>query len=88
MLQVPFIRQHTDLVKERLAIKNFTRLELVDELIELDDQRKKLQFEKDELLGKVNNISKEIGLMMKNGRRRLSRWCCMPGKREPMRSLT
>ncbi len=67
MLQVPFIRQHTQLVKERLAIKNFKHIGLIDELIELDDQRKKVQFEKDELLSKVNSISKEIGQLMKAG---------------------
>ncbi|WP_315819933.1 hypothetical protein [Paraflavitalea speifideaquila] len=41
MLQVPFIRQHTALVKERLTIKNFKDLQLVDEIISLDDERKK-----------------------------------------------
>lgn len=67
MLQVPFIRQHVDSVKERLAFRGFNKIELVDEIINLDDQRKKLQFEKDELLGKVNSISKEIGMLMKTG---------------------
>jgi seryl-tRNA synthetase len=67
MLQVSFIRQHTGLVKERLALKNFGKINLVDEVISLDDQRKKMQFEKDELLGRVNSISKEIGMMMKAG---------------------
>ena len=67
MLQVPFIRQHTDLVKERLAFRNFNKTELIDEILSLDDQRKKLQFEKDELLGKVNSISKDIGILMKAG---------------------
>ncbi len=67
MLQVPFIRQHVDLVRERLAFRGFNKIELVDEIINLDDQRKRLQFEKDELLGKVNSISKEIGMLMKTG---------------------
>ncbi len=67
MLQVPFIRQHADLVKERLAFRNFNKIELIDEIVNLDDKRKKLQFEKDELLGKINSISKEVGLLMKAG---------------------
>ena len=67
MLQVPFIRQHVDLVKERLAFRNFNKTELIDKIINLDDQRKRLQFEKDELLGKVNSISKDIGILMKAG---------------------
>ncbi len=69
MLQVPFIRENTALVKERLTLKNFHKLELVDEVIGLDNQRKKLQFEKDELLAKVNSISKEIGQLIKSGQK-------------------
>lgn len=69
MLQVPFIRQNPAFVKERLAIKNFKKTELVDELIELDDKRKKLQFETDEILAKINSASKEIGQLMKEGKK-------------------
>ena len=65
MLSVPFIRQHLELVKQRLAVKNFRQPELVDELVALDDQRKHLQFEQDELLSKINAASKEIGLLMR-----------------------
>lgn len=65
MLSVPFIRQQLELVKQRLAVKNFRQLELVDELVALDDQRKHLQFEQDELLSKINAASKEIGLLMR-----------------------
>jgi len=41
----------------------------VEELLQLDDERKKQQFEKDELLAKINSISKEIGQLMKEGRK-------------------
>lgn len=71
MLQLAFIRQHKEFVKERLTVKNFHRLHLVDEIIQLDDQRKKLQFEKDELLGRINSVSKEIGEMMKMGKKKM-----------------
>jgi seryl-tRNA synthetase len=67
MLQVPFIRQHVDLVKERLAFRGFGKIELIDEVINLDDQRKKLQFEKDEMLAIVKSTSREIGTLMKTG---------------------
>lgn len=69
MLQVPFIRQNIDHVKERLAARNFTKPDLVDEIVALDDKRKKLQFEQDELLAKVNSASKEIGQLMKEGKK-------------------
>ena len=69
MLQIAFIRQNTALVKERLAIKNFKDLELVDEIISLDDNRKKLQLEFDTTQSKVNAASKEIGQLMAKGQK-------------------
>ena len=67
MLQVAFIRQNTDLVKERLAIRNFAEIHLIDEIIALDDQRKKLQSDADSNLAKVNASSKEIGQLLSKG---------------------
>lgn len=69
MLQVNFIRQNTALVKERLAVKNFSEISLVDEIINLDDQRKKLQLEFDTNQAKVNSASKEIGQLMAKGKK-------------------
>ena len=42
---------------------------MVDEAIAADDERKKLQFELDENLSQMNKISKEIGLLMKEGKK-------------------
>jgi len=67
MLQVAFLRQHTALVKERLAIKNFKEIRLVDEILALDDDRKKYQLEFDTTQAKVNSASKEIGQLMAKG---------------------
>lgn len=67
MLQVSFIRQHTELVKERLGIRNFKQLQLIDELIQWDDKRKQYQQELDELQSKINSASKEIGQLMGKG---------------------
>ena len=69
MLQVAFIRQNTELVKERLAIKNFKQPELIDELLKWDDKRKQYQFELDELQAKINASSKEIGMLMAKGQK-------------------
>ncbi|MGN6418921.1 MAG: serine--tRNA ligase [Pseudobacter sp.] len=69
MLQVPFIRQHTEQVKERLAVKHFQELSLVDEIIALDDERRKLQLEFDTTQAKVNSASKEIGQLMAKGQK-------------------
>ncbi|MFT3846654.1 MAG: serine--tRNA ligase [Lacibacter sp.] len=67
MLQLAFIRQNRDLVKERLGVKNFADLDLVDEIISLDEKRRKTQLENDELASKVNAASKEIGMLMGKG---------------------
>ncbi|GAO41797.1 serine--tRNA ligase [Flavihumibacter petaseus] len=67
MLSVNFIRQNPDFVKERLALRHFSSPQLIDELIALDDQRRKLQAERDELQRRVNSASKEIGNLMRNG---------------------
>lgn len=69
MLQVNFIRLNRDSVIERLAIKNFSQTQLVDEVIELDDERKRLQAEFDNTQAKVNSSSKEIGNLMRQGQK-------------------
>jgi seryl-tRNA synthetase len=67
MLQVNFLRQNTELAKKKLAIKQFTNVGLVDEVIAIDDQRKQLQASFDEIQSKVNAASKEIGGHMAKG---------------------
>ncbi len=69
MLQIAVLRQDVQLVKERLGIKNFNDLKLVDEIILLDDQRKKLQLDFDNTQAKVNSASKEIGQLMAKGQK-------------------
>ena len=67
MLQLHVLRQNPQLVKERLAIKNFHEINLVDDIIALDDQRKKLQLEFDTTQSKINTASKEIGMLIAKG---------------------
>lgn len=69
MLQLQVLRQDPQLVRERLALKHFAGLALVDEIIKLDDERKKLQLESDNTLAKVNAASKEIGQLMAKGQK-------------------
>ena len=69
MLQVNVLRNNPEWVKERLAVKNFKQLELVDESILLDDERKRIQSEFDNTQAKVNNASKEIGKLMAQGKK-------------------
>lgn len=67
MLQLQAIRQNPGWIKERLAIKYFNDGNVVDEILKLDDQRKKLQLEFDNLQAKINSSSKEIGQLMAKG---------------------
>ncbi len=69
MIQVNVLRNNPQLVKDRLAIKNFKQTELVDDIINLDDERKKLQAEFDLLQSKINASSKEIGKLMSTGKK-------------------
>ena len=67
MLQVNFIKNNREQVVERLAVKNFNNIELLDKVIALDNERKALQFEQDELQSRLNIASKEIGMLMGKG---------------------
>ena len=69
MLQLQVLRQNPTEVKEKLAIKHFTNVQLVDVIIALDDERKKLQGEFDNNQAKVNSTSKEIGALMAKGQK-------------------
>lgn len=69
MLTLQQLRQDPQGVKARLAKKHFARPELVDTIIALDDQRKKLQLDSDNLQAKINTLSKEIGMLMGKGER-------------------
>ena len=67
MLQINYIRQNAATVKERLAVRNFGNIDLVDELIELDEQIRKHKSAAETLQASVNNSSKEIGIVMAKG---------------------
>ncbi len=67
MLQINFIRQNIDLVKERLSVKNFGDLSLVDKVVDLDEKVRKLKAESETLQAQMNAASKEIGMLMGKG---------------------
>ena len=69
MLQVNFLRENKERVLEGLNKRNFKQINLVDEAISMDDERKKYQFDLDQNLAEMNKISKEIGILMKEGKK-------------------
>lgn len=64
MLQINYIRQNTEEVKKRLAVKNFKNTGLVDELLQLDETLRQQKTATETLQAAINSASKEIGILM------------------------
>ena len=65
MLDIRFIRENPDLVKENIKKKfQDTKLPLVDEVIDLDTRRRAAIAEADQLRSNRNTLSKQIGILM------------------------
>ena len=70
MLQLQYIKEHRDEVIARLKIKNVQDVETrIDSIIRLDEQRRALQAKADAVKADQNRIAKEIGALMKQGKR-------------------
>ena len=69
MLQISYIRDNKDLVIKGLKKRNFKELDLVDKAIALDENRRQTQTQLDNTLSESNKLSKEIGTLMKEGKR-------------------
>ncbi|HET6722623.1 MAG TPA: serine--tRNA ligase, partial [Chitinophagaceae bacterium] len=69
MLQLAFIRNNKEEVKQRLTVKNFAELNIVDDILSFDEERKRLQQDFDSTQAKVNSTSKEIGQLMAKGQK-------------------
>ncbi|WKS95436.1 serine--tRNA ligase [Riemerella columbina] len=69
MLQVQFLKDEKNRVLQGLEKRNFKALHLIEDAINTDDERKKIQFELDENLAQMNKISKAIGGLMKEGKK-------------------
>lgn len=70
MLDIKFLRSNPDIVKENIKKKfQFEKIELVDKVIELDKEYRDAKNRADELRGKRNSISKQIGMFMAKGQK-------------------
>ena len=68
MLTLKYITENTDEVIARLAKKNFDGTAVIAQVIELDNARKAAQVQVDNASAEMNNLSKEIGLLFKQGK--------------------
>jgi seryl-tRNA synthetase len=69
MLQVPYIRENKEMVLAGLAKRNKDFATQIDEIIALDEKRRKTQNELDSLNAEANKIAKEIGDLFKAGKK-------------------
>ncbi len=67
MLPIHLFRQNKELILEGLKKKNFKEPELVDQIIAIDERRRQLQVENDNIAGFINSASKNIGQLMAKG---------------------
>lgn len=65
MLLVNYIRKNYEITKQKLNKKHFAHVEIINEILELDDLKKKIRYELDSILFKINLSSKKIGILIK-----------------------
>ena len=68
MLNLKFIQDNPELVVEKLKRKNFDASEIVSNIIDLNTKKNKLQGEADSAKAEMNKISKEIGMLFREGK--------------------
>ncbi len=68
MLQLSVIKENKEEAIRLLAIKGFTKTEILDQLIDLDEKRKSTQKQLDDFLTESNKMAKEIGMLFKSGK--------------------
>ena len=68
MLNLKFIQDNPELVIEKLAVKRFDARAIVEKVIELYKRRNEVQNEAENQKAEMNRISKEIGLLIKDGK--------------------
>ena len=70
MLDLRFVRENPEIVKQNIRNKfQDAKLPLVDEMIELDEENRKVKKEADDLRASRNKISKQIGALMGQGKK-------------------
>ena len=70
MIDIKFLRENPEIVKQNIKNKfQDEKLPLVDEVIELDEKSRSVKCKGDELRGKRNSLSDQIGNLMRNGQK-------------------
>ena len=69
MIQLAYIRENKQDVINRLAIKNIDASAAIEEIIALDQEKRKAQTEVEMLLSEQNSLAKQIGELFKSGKK-------------------
>ena len=68
MLTIHTIRENKEEVIKRLSIKNFDAQALIEQVLDIDGNRRTTQTELDNLLAAQNNLAKQVGDLFKSGK--------------------
>ena len=69
MLTINLIRERKEFIIERLKVKNFKAEDIIEKILALDSSRREIQSKTDSMQAEMNLISKEIGNLMKSGKK-------------------
>lgn len=69
MLTLQQIKENPQLIIERLAVKGFDANEPINNVLALDNDRRKLQLQNDTLAAQLNKLAASIGALMKQGQK-------------------
>ncbi|MEF9986008.1 MAG: serine--tRNA ligase [Bacteroidales bacterium] len=69
MLTLKLLREQPNFVIERLAVKNFDAKKIINDILAADELRRSSQTQMDAILATQNAKAKEIGLLMKGGKK-------------------
>ncbi|MHB9055343.1 MAG: serine--tRNA ligase [Paludibacteraceae bacterium] len=73
MLTLKYITENKDEVIKRLAKKHFNGAEIINDIVELDERRKITQTAADNFAAELNTLSKEIGILFKQGKQQIAK---------------
>ncbi|WP_457636235.1 serine--tRNA ligase [Persephonella sp.] len=69
MLDIKLIRSNPDFVKERLSTRDKAYSKMIDEILAVDEERRALIRELEDLKAEKNRISKQIGVLFREGKK-------------------
>lgn len=69
MLDIKLIRTKPDYVKERLSTRDKVYAKMIDELLDIDEERRSIIKEVEQLKAEKNKLSKEIGQLFREGKK-------------------